>query len=108
MTMKHSETIDPNLSLDEIADVIGGHEVSVGPLVSLGNDGIDTIAVFDPGKKVAGSTKIVLSNGPVPSGATHIGSGEIFVSGILVPHAVYRVSALPGNPASSGGKKPGL
>lgn len=60
-----------------------------GPLVAIGNDGSETILSINgmAGKPTANA---MITTASVPSSATTIGAGQIFISGTLTSATAYR------------------
>ena len=72
----------PGLSLDQLGTLIAQQEEVLGPLVSIGNDGSQTLLTFDlEGDPPPVHT--VIAVGDPPSNATPLATGKVFVGGLL-------------------------
>jgi hypothetical protein len=80
----------PDLSLSQLGTLVAQQEEVLGPLVSIGNDGSQTLLTFDlerdpPEKHTA------IGIGNPPPNSTSLATGKVFVSGQLQDVLAFRV-----------------
>lgn len=73
----------PSCSLDQLIAIIAQQEESLGPLYSVGNNGVKTKLGFDIDQSEP-SVKAVLNKGTAPAGGVVVCQGVIFGSGTLI------------------------
>ena len=85
-------TGEPEWDLATLNTFVADQEnVMQGPLVKIGNNRSKTALSIDdeqPDGKPAKNA--VITTGPLPAGATKIGTGTIFISGVLAVATAYR------------------
>lgn len=78
-----------NLSLAEINTLVAQQESILGPLLTIGNDGSETLLIFDferdPPEKHA-----VVDTADPPANAMVLATGKIYVAGQLQDALAYR------------------
>ena len=72
----------PNLSLAQLARLIAQQEEVLGPLVSISNDGNQTLLTFDLEQDPPSRHTIIATDEPPPN-STPLTTGKVFVSGRL-------------------------
>jgi hypothetical protein len=83
-------TADPQLSLEQLNTVIAQQEEFLGaPLVTIGNNGSQTLLGFDEGADPPGTHAFVSVDNP-PANAKPLAWGKILVSGRLTDVVALR------------------
>jgi hypothetical protein len=80
-------TVPANSSLDDINKVITQTENIVGPLVTIDNDGTQTVLTFDSDQPAPGENAVIAADVGgqpiVPASNTQVCRGTIFIAGTL-------------------------
>jgi hypothetical protein len=79
----------PNLSLSQLATLVAQQEELLGPLISIGNDGSQTLLTFDLARDPP-ETHSVIGIGDPPPNAIPLATGKVFVSGQLQDVLAFR------------------
>jgi len=79
----------PGLSLSQLATLVAQQEEVLGPLLSIGNDGSQTLLTFDLDREPP-ETHTVIGIGNPPRGSTSLAIGKAFVSGQLQDVSAFR------------------
>jgi len=72
----------PACTIDQLNAIIAQKEDTLGPLQSVGNDGVKSTLGFDVDPP-SPAVKAVLRNGPAPAGTIVICQGVVFISGTI-------------------------
>jgi hypothetical protein len=80
---------DPSLSLPEVRMLVAQQEELVGPLLTIGNDGKQTLLTFDIDQDPPATHAILDTDSPPPT-ATSLATGKIFISGQLTDVSAFR------------------
>jgi hypothetical protein len=72
----------PGLSLSQLGTLVAQQEEVLGPLVSIGNDGSQTLLTFDLERDPPATHTVIGIDDPPPN-SIPLATGKIFVSGQL-------------------------
>jgi hypothetical protein len=79
----------PHLSLSQLSTIVSQQEELLGPLVSIGNDGSQTLLTFDMDRDPPETHTVIGIDNPPPN-SIPLGTGKIFVSGQLQDVLAFR------------------
>jgi hypothetical protein len=79
----------PDLSLTQLATLVEQQEEVLGPLLSIGNDGSQTLLTFDLERDPPESHTAIGIGDPPPNSAT-LTTGKVFVAGELRDVRAFR------------------
>lgn len=88
----------PELSLADLTLWLTKREKTWGPVFMIGNNGTGTAATFKGGAPIPTIAPVIKPAQPgqanvIPSGATKLAEGKVFISGALQNVVVYRPAA---------------
>ena len=87
--MKDAPVSPPDLSLSQLVTLVAQQEEVLGPLVSIGNDGSQTLLTFDL-ERDPPEKHTVIGVGKPPPNATPLATGKVFVAGELQDVLAFR------------------
>jgi hypothetical protein len=79
----------PDLSLSQLGTLVAQQEEVLGPLVSIGNNGSQTLLTFDL-ERDPPETRTVIAIGNPPPNSIPLATGKVFVSGQLQDVLAFR------------------
>lgn len=80
----------PDLSLAQLATLIAQQEEVLGPLVSIGNDGSQTLLTFDLDQEPPANHAVIAVGSPLLRGAALVATGKVFVQQALQDVVAFR------------------